>query len=75
MDRKRSLLIINGRLMHSGKVEKSEVLIKNGIIERIGETCRDRFQMEFRIIDAQGLYLSPGFIDLQVNGGLLSHAR
>lgn len=69
MDRKRSLLIINGRLMHSDKLEKSEVLIENGIIERIGETRRDRSQMEFRIIDAQGLYLSPGFIDLQVNGG------
>jgi len=69
MDRKRRLLIINGRLMHSDKVEESEVLIKNGIIKRIRETRRHRFQMKFRIIDAQGLYLSPGFIDLQVNGG------
>ena len=75
MDRKRSLLIMNGRLTHSDKVEKSEVLINNGIIERIGETGRDRFQMEFSIIDAQGLYLSPGFIDLQVNGSSLSHTR
>lgn len=67
--KERNLSIKNACLVRDEKVEEGDLIIKNGIIERAGRVRRHRFPAELKTIDAQGLYLSPGFIDLQVNGG------
>ncbi|MGQ9478290.1 MAG: amidohydrolase/deacetylase family metallohydrolase, partial [Candidatus Bipolaricaulia bacterium] len=66
----------NHLLIHHGTVifvqdERQKVMdlyIANGKIERLGEVGASQ-QGGVRVLDASGLYLSPGFIDLQVNGG------
>lgn len=51
------------RLMHNGSVR-----IKDGLIQEVAEGEIDILAGE-EAIDAQGNYLSPGFIDLHVHGG------
>jgi len=65
----KSLLVKNGMLVRNDRVEHGNLLIRDGVIEHVRTTAADRLPIDLTIIDAQGLYLSPGFIDLQVNGG------
>ena len=65
----KSLLVKNGVLVRKDTVEHGNLLIRDGVIEHVRTTAADRLPIEPTTIDAQGLYLSPGFIDLQVNGG------
>ena len=69
MNKEGNLLIKNANLVRENEVEKGDLVVKNGFIERVGMVQRDRLTAESQIIDAQGLYVAPGFIDLQVNGG------
>ena len=64
-----SLLVKNGMLVRNDRVEHGNLLIRAGVIEHVRTTAADRPPIDLTVIDAQGLYLSPGFIDLQVNGG------
>jgi N-acetylglucosamine-6-phosphate deacetylase len=50
-----------------GKTEEADITIEDGTIESIGP--KDRSDEALRL-DADGCYVSPGFIDLQVNGGM-----
>src|SRR5665647_1128134 len=62
-------LIYNGNIiLTSGILHDSCLLINNGIIEEIID--RPYVQIENVLeIDAQGQYISPGFIDAHVHGG------
>lgn len=67
----RGLLIKGGSVIRGGRIEREDVVISAGRIERIGELDIDGNQQlqNAEIINAKGMYVTPGFIDLQVNGG------
>lgn len=58
------MLIKNCRIIYKDKIEEGAVLIKAGRIAEINPTHEE----EEEIIDGQGLYLSPGFIDIHIHG-------
>ncbi|MCH5682821.1 amidohydrolase family protein [Niabella sp. W65] len=62
------LKIVNAKIITPQRIIKEgTVLIKNGLIESVGNK---NVEVESAIeIDAAGLYLSPGFIDLHIHGG------
>ena len=64
-----SLLIRGGNLVPPEKeaIETADLLIQEGRIACIGEVRLLGSAIE--TIDTAGLYVSPGFIDLQTNGG------
>jgi len=65
----KALLVKNGMLVRNDRVKHGNLSIKNGVIEHVRTTAADKLPIDLTTIDAQGLYVSPGFIDLQVNGG------
>lgn len=70
MDEERTILIKNARLVKRKEVEKGDVLLEEGRIAEVkgpNEIWKNKAQV---VIEATGRFLSPGFIDLQVNGGL-----
>lgn len=58
------MIIKNCRIIYLDKIEEGSVLIENGKIREINP--KD-YQGE-EIIDVNGLYLSPGFIDIHIHG-------
>ena len=54
--------IINGRVITPGGVVEGEVVVKDGVIVDAGASGA-------RVIDAEGRYVAPGFIDIHVHGG------
>lgn len=61
------LLIKNGNLITPNKILKdSWVLINEGKIADFGQGS---VSFQCKTIDAQGLYISPGFIDIHTHGG------
>jgi dihydroorotase len=60
-----TLLIRHAQLVNEGKIYHADVLIRNGIIEKI-DTNGIAMPAD-RMIDATGLYLLPGAIDDQVH--------
>ena len=66
--RNTSILIRGGRVhTPDGPLDQAELLIRNGLIE----SCQPRIQVEsdVKVVEARGLEVLPGFVDLQVNGG------
>ena len=59
-----SILIKNGLLVNRGTTTAKDVFIKNGRIERVGNTLNVSADTE---IDATGKYILPGIIDDQVH--------
>jgi len=60
--------IINGQVITPGGiVERGTVVLSGGVIQSLG--AGDRSVPGARILDARGMYVSPGFIDLHVHGG------
>ena len=59
----KQLTIKNCTLVNEGSLLESDVLIKNGRIEKIEASIDE----EGDFIDAKGLHLLPGFIDDQVH--------
>ncbi len=58
------MIIQNCKIIFQDRIEKGEVLIKNGKIEKINPGS---FSDE-TILDGEGCYLSPGFIDVHIHG-------
>ncbi|MGL4990631.1 MAG: N-acetylglucosamine-6-phosphate deacetylase [Sarcina sp.] len=58
------MLIKNCNIIYLDKIETGSVLIKNGKIEKINPTNVSNEE----ILDANGLYLAPGFIDVHIHG-------
>lgn len=62
--------IVNANLFTSeNKFVLGEVTFQNGIIESVQETNAASKEKGAQILDLAGLYLLPGFIELQINGG------
>jgi dihydroorotase len=60
-----TILILNALVVNEGKITPSDVFIKDGIIEQIGN---DLSHLKTKkVIDATGKYLLPGIIDDQVH--------
>ena len=60
-----TILIKNGQIVNRGKIETKDMLIKNGIIERIDNQIVTKEKV--LEIDALGKHLFPGIIDDQVH--------
>lgn len=58
-------LIKNAQIVNEGKIFSSDLLIKNGRIDKIASTISVPYKIEE--IDATGMYLIPGAIDDQVH--------
>ena len=61
------MLILNGNVIVDGNIRKGNILTKDGIIEDADYV--GAIPDECQVIDADGMYVSPGFIDLHVHGG------
>ncbi len=59
-------LIKNG-LVIGDKIEKKDILLKDGIIENTD--FKGEIPGNCSVIDASGLYVLPGFIDIHLHGG------
>ncbi len=62
-----TLKIINGTIVTGGKTFVGDLLIRNGRIEHVG-TDSPQVPEDSEIIDASGLYVSAGFIDMHTHG-------
>ncbi|MCH6268922.1 dihydroorotase [Neobacillus citreus] len=59
------LLIQNAKYIASnGEMKQSDILIENGIISKLAPSLTESAE---RTVDAQGLLVSPGFVDLHVH--------
>ncbi len=61
-----NVLIKNANLVLPDRIEKNDLLIQSGKIEKIG--ARPYHNKSFKSIDAEGKYLLPGFIDIHNHG-------
>ena len=60
-----SLIIKNAKIVNEGLITEGDVLVENGRIEKIGSIPATG--MDGQVLDADGKYLLPGFIDDQVH--------
>lgn len=56
--------LINGRIIVSGKVVSGVLVLENGLVKGIGDSVPAGSQ----VIDCEGCYVSPGFIDMHTHG-------
>lgn len=58
------MLIKNCNIIYLDRIETGSILVENGKIKAINpDDCGDE-----NVIDAKGLYISPGFIDVHIHG-------
>lgn len=63
-------VIINGKIIFPDSIEENKtVVIKNGKITAIIDGEMSQFADEYQVIDAEGKYVSSGFIDIHTHGG------
>jgi N-acetylglucosamine-6-phosphate deacetylase len=64
------LVIVNGRLIIPDGILRGKVVVcRGGVIEEVVSECGFVSQPGDEIVDAEGFYVSPGFIDMHVHGG------
>ena len=62
--------IVNANLvLESGIVFDGSLLIENGRIENFGPSREMDIPADTQVIDAQGAYVGPGFVDIHVHAG------
>ena len=61
-------LIVNGRLLLPEGIRKGSLLVEDGRIARVLPEGEEPWATGAEIIDADGLYVAPGFIDLHTHG-------
>lgn len=59
-----SILLVNGLVVNEGSVEVKDILLRNGRIEKIGQSLSDP---NAKVVDCSGLHIFPGVIDDQVH--------
>ena len=59
------MIIENCKIIFPNVIEKGTILIENGLIKEINPKT---YPSNNEIINGQGLYLSPGFIDIHIHG-------
>ncbi|MGH2360251.1 MAG: amidohydrolase family protein, partial [bacterium] len=65
------VVIINGRVVASRAVlEKHCVVIEEGKINQVTPTSQVIWAEDAQVIDADGAYVAPGFIDMHAHGAL-----
>lgn len=60
-----SILILNAQVVNEGKIQTSDIFVKDGFIDQIGTNLSGL--AADKTIDAKGQYLLPGVIDDQVH--------
>lgn len=60
----KKILFKNGNVIFEDRVEKTDVLVENDRIVKIG-----KIEEDCEIVDATDLYVSPGLIDIHSHGG------
>ena len=58
-----TLKITNGTVITGGKSFAGNVVLNDGVIEYVG-TENPEVSADAEVIDAKGLYVAPGFIDM-----------
>ncbi|MGM9974302.1 MAG: N-acetylglucosamine-6-phosphate deacetylase [Clostridiaceae bacterium] len=58
------MIIKNAKLIYLDKIEEGSLKIENGKVTKINPEVHE----DEVVIDAEGLYLSPGFIDVHIHG-------
>lgn len=59
--------IINGTIVTGGRSYIGNLVLNDGVIEYVG-TNKPEFDKDSEVIDADGLYVAPGFIDIHTHG-------
>ena len=62
-----TIKIINGKIVTGGECFAGIVVLKDGVIDYVG-TEDVQVSEDARVIDAQGCYVTPGFIDMHTHG-------
>lgn len=62
-----TLKIINGTIVTGGESFVGNVVLKDGVIDYVG-TENPEVPADAEVIDASGLFVSPGFIDMHTHG-------
>jgi N-acetylglucosamine-6-phosphate deacetylase len=57
-----------GLCLPDGRVQTGDLRVRDGLVEAVGDELEPRPDEES--IDARGLFLAPGFIDLHIHGAL-----
>ena len=68
----KDVLIKGGRLIAEDEIKENvDVLISDGKIKAVGVTSKGAAKAErAEIVDAKGLYISPGFFDIHIHGAM-----
>jgi dihydroorotase len=61
------IIIRNAKIVNEGTIVTKDVLINKNRIEKIDHSISIHKELVFNEINAEGLYLLPGFIDDQVH--------
>lgn len=63
----KTIKITNGKIVTGGECFAGNVVLKDGVIEYVG-TEDIQVSEDAMVIDAQGCYVTPGFIDMHTHG-------
>lgn len=63
----KTIKIVNGTILTGGKAMIGNIVLKDGKIDYVG-TQNPEVEEDAQVIDAKGLYVAPGFIDLHTHG-------
>ena len=62
----KKIKIINGKVLLPEELKSVDIIIENGVIEKIGKDTGNADL--YRVVDAEGKYILPGFVDVHTNG-------